>query len=35
MSDGNTSGLKTVHLTLPASTEDLRKLEIGNVAYLT
>ena len=29
------SGLKTVHLKLPASTEDLRKLEIGSVAYLT
>jgi L(+)-tartrate dehydratase beta subunit len=28
-------GLKTVHLTLPASTEALRKLEIGNVVYLT
>jgi L(+)-tartrate dehydratase beta subunit len=27
--------LKTVHLTLPARTEDLRKLEIGSVAYLT
>lgn len=27
--------LKTVHLNLPASTEDLRKLEIGSVAYLT
>jgi L(+)-tartrate dehydratase beta subunit len=30
----NTS-LKTVHLKLPASTEDLRKLEIGSVAYLS
>lgn len=30
-----TSSLKTVHLTLPASTEELRKLEIGTVAYLT
>jgi L(+)-tartrate dehydratase beta subunit len=29
------SGLKTIHLKLPASTEDLRKLEIGSVAYLT
>ena len=27
--------LKTVHLNLPASTEDLRKLEIGSVVYLT
>ena len=27
--------LKTIHLDLPASTEDLRKLEIGSVAYLT
>ena len=27
--------LKTVHLNLPASTADLRKLEIGSVAYLT
>jgi L(+)-tartrate dehydratase beta subunit len=26
--------LKTVHLDLPARTEDLRKLEIGSVAYL-
>src|SRR5215467_3149013 len=26
--------LKTVHLKLPASTEDLRGLEIGSVAYL-
>jgi L(+)-tartrate dehydratase beta subunit len=26
--------LKTVHLDLPASTQDLRKLEIGTVAYL-
>lgn len=31
----NTSSLKTVHLNLPASTEDLRKLEIGTVAYLS
>jgi L(+)-tartrate dehydratase beta subunit len=30
-----TSTLKTVHLTLPASTEDLRALEIGTVVYLT
>jgi L(+)-tartrate dehydratase beta subunit len=29
------AGLKTVHLALPASTEDLRALEIGSVAYLT
>ena len=27
--------LKTVHLELPARTEDLRQLEIGTVAYLT
>ncbi len=27
--------LKTVHLQLPASTEDLAKLEIGTVVYLT
>ena len=27
--------LKTVHLSLPARTEDLRGLEIGSVAYLT
>lgn len=27
--------LKTVHINLPASTEDLRKLEIGSVVYLT
>ena len=26
--------LKTVHLKLPASTADLRGLEIGSVAYL-
>jgi L(+)-tartrate dehydratase beta subunit len=31
----STSGLKTVALTLPASTEDLAKLEIGTVVYLT
>jgi L(+)-tartrate dehydratase beta subunit len=31
----NTSSLKTVHLTLPASTADLRALEIGTVVYLT
>jgi L(+)-tartrate dehydratase beta subunit len=30
----NTSGLKTTTLTLPASTEDLAKLEIGTVVYL-
>src|SRR3954469_20043384 len=29
------SDLKTVHLKLPASTHDLRALEIGSVAYLT
>ena len=29
------SDLKTVHIDLPARTEDLRKLEIGSVAYLT
>jgi L(+)-tartrate dehydratase beta subunit len=29
------STLKTVNLTLPASTEALRQLEIGNVAYLS
>src|SRR5579864_5050972 len=29
------SDLKTVQLTLPARTDDLRKLEIGSVAYLT
>jgi L(+)-tartrate dehydratase beta subunit len=27
--------LKTVHLDLPARTEDLRRLEIGSVAYLS
>ena len=27
--------LETVHLSLPASTEDLRKLKIGTVAYLS
>ena len=27
--------LKTIHLTLPARTDDLRKLEIGSVAYLS
>ncbi len=27
--------LKTVHIDLPARTDDLRKLEIGWVAYLT
>lgn len=31
----STSGLKTAKLTLPASTEDLAKLEIGTVVYLT
>jgi L(+)-tartrate dehydratase beta subunit len=30
-----TSSLKTAHLTLPASTADLRALEIGTVVYLT
>ena len=29
------SDLKTVHIDLPARTEDLRQLEIGSVAYLT
>ena len=29
------AGLKTVHLNLPARTEDLRGLEIGSVAYLS
>jgi L(+)-tartrate dehydratase beta subunit len=29
------SKLRTVHLTLPASTEDLRALAIGDVVYLT
>jgi len=29
------SELKTVHLELPACTEDLRRLQIGSVAYLT
>jgi L(+)-tartrate dehydratase beta subunit len=29
------SELKTVHLNLPAHTEDLRRLDIGSVAYLT
>jgi L(+)-tartrate dehydratase beta subunit len=28
------AGLKTVHLKLPASAEDLQKLEIGSVVYL-
>jgi L(+)-tartrate dehydratase beta subunit len=28
------AGLKTLHLDLPASTEDLRKLELGTVVYL-
>ena len=27
--------LKTVHIDLPARTENLRQLEIGSVAYLT
>ena len=31
----NTSSLKTVHLQLPAPTDELRKLEIGTVAYLS
>jgi L(+)-tartrate dehydratase beta subunit len=30
-----TSGLKTVQLQLPASTEDLAKLELGTVVYLS
>ena len=29
------STLKTVHLQLPATTEDLAALEIGTVVYLT
>ena len=29
------SDLKTVNLTLPATTGDLRELEIGSVAYLS
>jgi L(+)-tartrate dehydratase beta subunit len=29
------AGLKTVQLKLPASTDELRKLEIGSVAYLS
>lgn len=29
------AGLKTVHLRLPATTDDLRALEIGSVTYLT
>jgi L(+)-tartrate dehydratase beta subunit len=29
------SDLKTIQLTLPAATSDLRKLEIGSVAYLS
>src|SRR5205085_381897 len=29
------SELKTIHLNLPARTEDLRRLEIGSVAYLS
>jgi L(+)-tartrate dehydratase beta subunit len=29
------AGLKTVHLDLPATTADLRALEIGSVCYLT
>ena len=28
------AALKTVHLNLPARTEDLHGLEIGSVAYL-
>jgi L(+)-tartrate dehydratase beta subunit len=31
----NSPALKTAHLRLPASTEDLRGLEIGTVVYLT
>ena len=31
----NTSGLKTMHLQLPAKTADLAALEIGTVVYLT
>ena len=29
------SGLKKVHLDLPATTQDLRGLEIGSVVYLS
>ena len=29
------AAIKTAHLNLPASTDDLRKLEIGTVVYLT
>ncbi|MDE2364907.1 MAG: fumarate hydratase C-terminal domain-containing protein [Hyphomicrobiales bacterium] len=29
------SGLRKVHLSLPASTEDLRRLQLGDVVYLT
>ena len=29
------AAIKTAHLNLPASTEDLRALEIGTVVYLT
>jgi L(+)-tartrate dehydratase beta subunit len=35
MSTAATGGIKTVQLKLPASTEELRQLEIGSVAYLT
>jgi L(+)-tartrate dehydratase beta subunit len=31
----STSGLKTVNIKLPASTEELRALELGTVVYLT
>ena len=27
--------LETIHLSLPAATDDLRKLQIGTVAYLS
>ena len=27
--------LETIHLALPAATDDLRKLQIGTVAYLS
>ena len=30
-----TNSLKTIHLTLPPTMEELRQLEIGTVVYLT
>ena len=35
MQPPSTPGLKTVSLQLPASTEELRALELGTVVYLT